>query len=322
MKELCTALVVLLMPWAPLKASQAPDYPARTVKIITGTPGNFSDIVARHVGRALSERWGKPVIVENRPGAGGTIATAATVQSAPDGYTLLVGDRTALAAAPSLNPSLAYDPLRDLTPITLLATSPMLLLAHPAVPANNLREFIQYLHSQPRTTDFASSGNATVTHLAAEVFRQVTRTNVVAVHYKSSPPAMLGLLAGETKACFMLMSVALPHVKAGKVKAYAITGKTRFEATPDVPTVAELGFPEMEAEYWLALLGPAGIPRPVIAKINRDVVEFLRSTDMKNAMLATGSQAVYSSPEELTAFIRSETARLKKVIETAGIKSE
>jgi tripartite-type tricarboxylate transporter receptor subunit TctC len=315
-------MLVLLLPWTVLTGAESQDYPARPVKIIAGTPGNFSDVVARQVGRALSERWGKPVVIENRPGAGGTIGTAAAAQSAPDGYTLLVSDRTALAAAPSLNRNLAYDPLRDLAPITLLAASPMLLIAHPSVPAKDLREFIEYLRAERQPTNFASSGNATVTHLAAEVFRQVTGANVVPVHYKSSPPAMLGLLAGETKACFMLMSVALPHVKAGKVKAYAITSKNRFEGTPDVPTVAEYGFVEMEAEYWLALLAPTGTPRPVITKIHRDVVDYLRSAEMKQAMLGVGSQAVHSTPEELSEFIRSETARLKKVIESAGITSD
>jgi tripartite-type tricarboxylate transporter receptor subunit TctC len=198
----------------------------------------------------------------------------------------------------------------------------MLLLADPSVPAKDLREFVDYLRRQPQPTEFASSGNATVTHLAAEVFRQVTHTQIVPVHYKSSPPAMLGLLAGETKACFMLMSVALPHVKAGKVKAYAITSKTRFEGTPEVPTVAEAGYPEMEAQYWLALLAPAGTPKTIIAKVNRDVVEFLSSSEMKHAMLANGSQVAPNSPEELAALIKSETARLRKVIEMAGIKSD
>lgn len=315
-------IFVLVVCGTALSTSRAQDYPARPVRIIAGTPGNFSDVVARHVARALTERWGKPVVVENRPGAGGTIGTALAARSAPDGYTLLVSDRTALAAAPNLNPQLPYDALRDLAPITLLAASPMLLLVHPTVPAKDLSEFVAYLRTQSQPTEFASSGNATVTHLAAEVFRQVTGAQVVPVHYKSSPPAMLGLLAGETKACFMLMSVALPHVIGGNVKALAITSKTRFRGTPDVPTVAELGYPEMEAEYWLALLGPAGLAHPVIEKINRDVVAFLQSPEMNNAMLAVGSQVAHSSPGELTAFIQRETARLRKVIADAGIKGD
>lgn len=312
-----TALVFALVLCA---EASAQDYPARAVRIITSTPGNFHDIVARRLAASLNEKWRQPVFVENRGGAGATIAATATAQAAPDGYTLLVTDRTGMAVSPVLHKNLGYDPFRDLAPITLLGAAPMLLVAHPSVPAATLEEFIAYLRNGNNSVDFASAGPGTGPHLLGEVLKQSLGVQVSNVHYKGSPAAMMGLLAGEAKAAFMLVPVGLPHVRAGKIKVYATTGKQRFSGASDIPTVGELGMPDLESELWLALMAPARTPAPIIAKINRDVVEILKTPSVRDTLTAQGAQVAYSTPAELAAFMRTETAKWKEVIDRAGVR--
>jgi len=297
----------------------AQEYPAKAVRIITSTPGNFHDIVARHMARLLAERWRQPVVVENRGGAGATLAATATAQAPADGYTLLISDRTGLAVSPTLMRNLAYDPFRDLAPVSLVAAAPMILAAHSSVPAADMRQFVGYLRASAQT-NLGSAGPATGPHLAGEVLKQVTGANVVNVHYKGTPAAMTGLLGGEVQAGFMLVPVVLPHINAGKVKAYAITGKKRFAGAPGIPTMTELGMAELESELWLALMAPARTPELIIARVNRDVVEILKSAAMRDALLALGAEPMHSTPDELAAYMRSETARWRKVIEVAGIR--
>jgi tripartite-type tricarboxylate transporter receptor subunit TctC len=299
----------------------AQSYPTKPVRIITGDVGNFVDVVARRIGSSLAERWSQSVVVDNRPGAGLTIGTAAAARSPADGYTILLSDRTALSVAPSLYTSLSYDPSRDLAPITLVATTPLMLVAHSSVPAGNLGEFIQYLKREP-VTDFFTSGGATGNHLANEVLKQVAGVNIVNVHYKGSPPAVAGLLAGETRGGFMLVPVILPHVKSGRVKAYAITSGKRFAGTPDIPSVAELGMPGLEAEYWIAIMAPAGTPQPILGKLNRDIVEIMKTSAMREFLIAQGAEPAYGAPNELSALMSSESAKWKKVIDAAGIRLE
>ena len=296
------------------------DYPAKPVRIITGTAGNFNDVVSRYLATHLSARWSQPVVVENRTGAGLTIGTAAAAQAAPDGYTLLVSDRTALSTAPTLNKALSYDVSRDLAPITLLARTPMLLVAHPSVPATTLPEFVAYLRQQPQPLPFASAGPATVPHLAAEHFKHLTGGDLLPVQYKGSPASMMGLLAGETRAGFVLLPIALPHAKAGKVKAYAITSSKRFADVPDAPTVLEAGMPELESQYWLALLAPARTPEPVMRKIHRDVMQVLDTAGARQMLAAQGAELAIGSSEDLARFIRSETAKWKQVIDVSGMR--
>jgi tripartite-type tricarboxylate transporter receptor subunit TctC len=297
----------------------AQEYPTKAVRIITSTPGNFHDIVARQLGRALSEKWQQPLVVENRGGAGATLAATAAAQAPADGYTLLVTDRTGLAVSPTLMRNLAYDPFKDLAPISLLAAAPMILVAHPSVPAATMQEFFSYAREAGQT-ELASAGPATGPHLLGEMLKYMSGGNVINVHYKGTPAALSGLLAGETKAGFMLVPVVLPHIRAGKVKAYAISSKTRFEGAPDIPTMAEVGMSDLESELWLALMAPAGTPVAIIAKVNRDVIEALKQPSMRQLLLTQGASPMHSSPEELGAYMRSETARWRKVIDRAGIR--
>jgi tripartite-type tricarboxylate transporter receptor subunit TctC len=258
--------------------------------------------------------------MDNRGSLG--VAPTVTAQSAPDGYTLLVSDSTLLAVRPSLYRSLPYDPARDFAPITLIASSPQMLVAHPSVTAVNMDEFLAYARRQTRGVDFANAGPATASHLTSELFRQATGINVVPVNYKGGGAALLAIVAGEAKAGFSLMFLALPQVRAGKIKAYAVTSRQRFPDAPQIPTMAEAGIGALETTYWFGLLAPARTPPVLIGKLNHDVTKQVQSSAMRSVLLEQGGEPAAGAPEQFAAFIRSETVRFKRVIEVAGIKPE
>jgi len=300
----------------------AENYPTKYVRIITAGLGTFHDIVTRHLAQRLSERWGQPVVVENRPGAGLTIGTAIAAKSAPDGYTLLMADRTSIAAAPSLYKNLPYDPVKDFSPITLVALAPLMLVAHPSVPAANLREFIDYAKQRPGAIDFATAGPATATHMTGELLKHVAAIDLMTVQYKGGGPAIIAIVSGEAKAGFSALPNALPHLTAGKVKAYAVTSKKRFAGAPDVPTAIEAGLAGFESEQWIGMLAPVRTPAALIVKLNREIVEILQSPAMQATLRAQGAEPAPGTPEEFAAYIQSETVKLKKVIEVAGIRAD
>ena len=300
----------------------AQDYPSKAVRIITGSNGNFADIITRQVAQRLNERWGQPVVVENRPGAGLTIGTAIAAKSPADGYTLLMADRTSIAVAQSLYKELPYDPGKDFAAITLVASTPNLLVAHPSVPAANLREFIAYAKQLPQALGYATAGIGTATHLPGEQLKQLTGIDLVAVHYKGGGAAMLAMLGGEVKVGFNAVTIALPHVKTGKVKAYVITSRKRFAGAPDIPTVIEAGLPDLEADYWIGMFAPVRTQPALVGKINRDVVDVLQTPAMRAALFDQGAEPGPGTPEQFAAFIKSETLKWGRVIKTAGIKPE
>jgi tripartite-type tricarboxylate transporter receptor subunit TctC len=303
-------------------ATLAGDYPTKPVRIITGSTGSFADIVMRKLAERLNERWGQPAVVENRGGAGLTIGTAIAARAPSDGYTLLVSDRTAIAAAPSLYQNLAYDPVKDLTPITLIATSPLLLVSIPSLPASNLREFIDYAKQLPKGLPHGTGGPGTVNHLAGELMKQLTGADLVAVHYKGTGAAMVAILGGEVEAGFSMPLIALPHLKAGKVKAYVITSRNRFAGAPDILTVVEAGLPDLESEYWIGALAPARTSTAIVGKLNGNFVEILNASAIRASLLDQGAVPVPGTPADFAAFIGSETRKWGKVIKTAGIKPE
>ncbi len=300
----------------------AQNYPTKPVRIITGSSGSLADIITRQLAPRLTERWGQPVVVENRPGAGLTIGTAVAAKSPSDGYTLLMADRTSIAAAPSLYQNLAYDPVRDLAPITLVATTPLLLVAHPSVPADDLREFIAYVKKLPQGLAHGTGGVGTVNHLAGELMKQLTGADLVPVHYRGTGAAMMGILGGEVKVGFSVPPIALPQLRARKVKAYVVTSKKRLAGAPDIPTVAEAGLPELESEYWIGMFAPAHTPPALVDKLNRDIVEILQTPAMRTALLDQGAESVPGTPSEFATFIKSETLKWGRVIRTAGLKPE
>jgi tripartite-type tricarboxylate transporter receptor subunit TctC len=300
----------------------AQNYPTKPVRIITGSSASLADIIARYIAPRLNERWGQPVVVENRPGAGLTIGTAIAAKSPSDGYTLLMADRTSIASAPSLYQNLAYDPVKDLAPITLVATTPLILIAHPSVPASDLREFIAYVKQLPQGLAHGDGGPGTVNHLAGELMKQLTGADLVPIHYKGTGAAMIGILGGDVKAGFSLPPIALPQLKAGKVKAYVVTSRKRLAGAPDIPTVAEAGLPELESEYWIGMFAPAQTPPAIVEKLNRDFVEILQTPAMRIALLDQGAEPVPGTQQEFAAFIKSETLKWGRVIRTAGLKPE
>jgi tripartite-type tricarboxylate transporter receptor subunit TctC len=299
-----------------------PAYPAKPVRIITGGTGTFHDIVTRQIGQRLSERWGQPIVVENQPAAALTVGTATAARATPDGYTLLMSDRSALAVAPHLYKSVPYDPVRDFSPITLAALAPTILVAHPSVPASTLSEFLAYAKREPRGIDFATAGPGTNNHIAMELLKHATGVNAVPIHYKGGGASTQAIVSGEVKVAFGAVPSMLPHVKTGKVKAYIVTGRQRFSGAPDVPTAAESGVRGLELEFWIGILAPARTPAALVTKLNRDIGEILQTSAMHATLLAQGATAAPGTQDEFAAFITSESAKMKKLIELTGMRAD
>jgi tripartite-type tricarboxylate transporter receptor subunit TctC len=298
-------------------ASAAQDYPARPVRIITAPATTMMDIVSRQLAQRLGERWGRTVVVENRG-----IYAASVAQASADGYTLTVADSGTLAIRPIVYRSLPYDAQRDFAPIALLALSPSVLVAHPSLPPANLREFIAYTRSQPTGIEFANAGPWTSGQLNALLFTQAMGVKLLQVSYKGGGAATASVVSGETKAAFSVPIVSLPHVKAGKLKAYAVTSAKRIAAAPDIPTMSEAGAGNFVTTYWFGLLAPAQTPPKLVRSINREVVDLLQSPALTTTLREQGAEPGAGSHDDFRAFIQSETARFRKVIEVAGIKAE
>jgi tripartite-type tricarboxylate transporter receptor subunit TctC len=314
--------VLALTQFLVLASAHGQTYPARPVRLITAGAGTFHDIVSRQLAEQLSARWGQSVIVENQPAAGLTIGTGIAARAAPDGYTLPMSDRSALAVAPVLFKSLPYDVQKDLTPVTLVALAPSLLVVHPSIPATNLKELLDYLKRQPDDVQFASAGPATNGHITMEVFKQATSIKAMPIHYKGGAPATTALLSGEVKIGFSLLPGVLPHVKAGTLRPIVVTGPRRFPGVPDVPTASEAGLPGFELEFWIGVLVPARTPNDVVAKLNRDIGDVLRQPEMQSLLQAQGASAAPGTADGFASFIASEAVRNKQVIQSSGIRAE
>ncbi len=300
----------------------SPNFPARPVRMVVGfPPGGGTDIIARIVAQRLGERWGQPVVVENRAGAGGNIATEMVARSAPDGYTMLMAF-SSHASNPALYGKLPFDINKDFSSITLVGSAPMVVAASPALPAKTLAELIEYARSRPGAVKFGSSGVGTPVHLAGELMMQLTGIKMVHVPYKGIAPAMTAILAGEIEITYVAVLTGLQHFRAGKLSPLAVAGRSRYPALPDVPTAAEAGLKGYEIDFWYALLGPAGMPAPLVARIQRNAAAILTTPEMKESLLAQGCIAAGSKPEELSALIRSDYELWSKVIRTAGVKLE
>jgi len=312
--------VALLASIAVSTTAAAQAYPAKPVRVITGGAATFHDIVTRLLADRLGKRCGQAVAVEAQPGAGMTIGTGMAARAAPDGYTLVVSDRSALAVAPNLYKSLPYDAQKDLAPVTLIALAPPVLVVHPSFPAANLRELVAYVKAHPGEVNYASAGPGTATHVAGEVFRSLASLDLPFVHYKGGGPAALALVAGEVPVGAILIPAALPHIRSGRLRALAIAGNARFAGLPEVPTGAEAGLPGFESQFWIGLLAPARTPAPIVAQLNREVGEILRAPDMQAALLNQGAVAAPGTPEDFARFIRSETAAMKALIERTGMR--
>ncbi len=300
----------------------AQSYPTKPVRIIAASTGTSGDLLARYLGQRLAERWGQPVVVENRTGAGSVLAAEVAAKAAPDGYTVHLGQLASFAAAPALYKNLSYDPIKDFAPITMYAQVPLLIIANPSVPAANLKELIEYAKARPGVVNYSSGGAGTAAHLTFELLNYTSGLKLVHVPYKGVGAATTAIMSGEVQLSAIPVPVALSQARAAKVKAYAITSKNRFSGAPEIPTVAQAGLPGFESTTWFAMFAPARTPAGIVRQLNTDMVELIRAPAMNTWLLAQGADPVPGSPEELTAFIKGEITKWGNVIRTAGITVE
>ena len=297
----------------------AQNWPAKNVTVVVPwPPGGPSDIAARPWAKQLSESLGKSFVIDNRAGGGGNIGTAAVVRSQPDGHTLLITSSAPIVINPSVYKNMTFDPLKDLAPVSNLLRVPLVLVAHPSVPANNLKELIAHIQSKKGDFSYASSGSGTPQHLTGELFNSVQKLNMVHVPYKGSAPAISDLLGGHIPIMFDSTIAIMPHIKSGKVKPIAISSAKRSPLLPNVPTFAEAGIPAVESYAWYGLFAPAKTPAPVIAKINAETVKFMKSPEFEKIRIETGSDYVGDTPANFTKFVQAEAAKWSKVAKQSG----
>ena len=317
------SLAATLAILAPHAARAADAYPAKPVRFVVAfPPGGGTDIIARSIAQKLAERIAQQVVVDNRPGAGGNIGTDIVAKSAPDGYTLLMGSAGPLAINASLFGKMPFDPIKDLAPVTLAASTPNVLVVHPSLRAATVKELIALAKARPGEINFASSGHGTPAHLAGELFNSMVGVKMVHVPYKGAAPALADLLGGQVQLMFSTMPPALPHVKDGKLRALAVTSAKRSPAAPDLPTLDEIALPGFEANTWHGVVVPAGTPATIVARLNREIVAILHLPDVVERFSSQGAEALGSTPEEFAAYIRSETLKWAKVVRDSGAKAE
>jgi tripartite-type tricarboxylate transporter receptor subunit TctC len=302
-------------------AAQA--YPQRAIRIVAPySPGATTDLLSRTVAQKLSEAWGQAVTVENRPGASGMIGAEAVVRAAPDGYTLLMASTAEVAINQNLYARMTYDPVKDLAPVTLAGITPLILVIHPSIPAQSLQELIALARAKPGRLTFASPGNGSVQHLSGELLKILARIDMVHVPYKGGAPAVTDLLAGQVSMFFAGMPPAMPHVKAGKLRAIAVTTTKRSPAAPEVRTMEEAGVPGFDITNWFGVFVPAGTPKPIIAKLAGEIGQALLRPEVKESLTAQGVQVGGTSTEDFSSFYRAEILKYAKIIKDSGARAE
>ena len=295
------------------------DYPNRPIRlIVTVPPGGAADFIARLVGGKLSESLGQPVLVENRAGAGGTIAADSVAKAAPDGYTLLQNSITTHGVGPHLYAKLTYDPVKDFAPVSALALLPLIMAVNADLPPRNVEELIRF--SKANSVNFASSGNGGAPHMAAELFKSVTGAALTHVPYKGSGPAVADLVGARVQIMFDAAPSLIQHVRSGKLRVLAAASRQRNRLLPEVPTFAELGYPQVTVSLWYGLLAPAGTPRAALDRLNRETTKVLESSDVREKLLAQGAEPMPGTPEAFASFMREEMAKWAPVVKQAGVK--
>jgi len=301
----------------------AQSWPAKPVRLMVPfPPGGSTDIVARIVAQKLSERLGQSFVIENRGGAGGTIGTAVIAKSAPDGYSLTVASTSTHVVAPSVYAKLDYDPVKDFAPVSLMAVSPYLLAVNPSVPAKTLQEFIALAKKQPGKLNYASAGVGSTTHLAMEMLKSASSTFMLHIPYNGNGPAGTALIGGQVEALFGSLPALLPHAKSGRARALVVGTPKRSPSLPEVPTVAESGYPGFDASLWLAIMAPAGTPQSVVDRLNHEIVTLIGAADTRDALDKAGAEPLTSTPAELAAMIRSGVPKYAAIVKAAGVKPE
>lgn len=300
----------------------ADEYPSKSIRLVVPfAPGGGSDITARVVAQKLGEALGQPVVVDNRPGAGGNLGTDQVAKAPPDGYTLVLGVIGPISINVSLFSNLPYDPERDLAPITKAVSVTNILVVNPKLNVRTVAELIALAKSRPDTMNFASGGAGTAGHLAGELFKSMAGVKITHIPYKGSGPALNDLIGGQVDMFFDNMPAAWPHVQAGRLQALGVATAQRSSAAPQLPTIAESGLPGFQAENWYGFLAPAGTPKPIIERLNKEIVRILNTPDVKEKLASLGAEVVGNSPEQFAKEIRDEIPKWRKVIEASGAKA-
>jgi tripartite-type tricarboxylate transporter receptor subunit TctC len=317
------AVVIFSMLQIQAAPAWAQGYPRKPLRLIVPfAPGGGNDTVARAIAQNLGASLGQPVIVENRAGAGGAVGAELAARSPPDGYTLFLGGVGSHAVNPNLHAKLPYDPVKDFSPISLIASAPSVLVVHPSVPAGSIAEFTALAKAHPGKLNYASNGNGSSAQLAAVLYESMAGVAMVHVPYKGLAPALVDLLSGEVQAMFSSVVAIVPHIRAGRLRALAVTGRRRSPLLPAVPTLAESGLPGYEAGSWYGMLAPAGTPPPVIGRLHDAIVRALAQPEVRERLAAEGAEVIGSTPVEFAAYIAAELARVGKLLRDARIRME
>jgi tripartite-type tricarboxylate transporter receptor subunit TctC len=302
---------------------QAQTYPAKAIRVVVPfAPGGTSDIIGRTLGVPLSKAVGQPVVMDNRAGVAGSLGASIAAKSPPDGYTLLVGNVGPIAVNNQIYKAVGYDSLRDFTPITLAVTAPQIVVVHPSVPAKTFKEFNALVRQQKGKMTYGSSGPGSISHLCAELYKRMTRTDMLHVPFKASAFITTAVLAGEIDAVFSDMAVVLPHVQAGRLRALAVTGPKPSPLVPGLPTVSESGVPGFNMTSWWGMFGPAGIPQPIVTRLNTELTRILKTPEVQKTFATLGVDAASSTPEELAALVKAEVPKYAKLIAEIGIPKQ
>ena len=313
--------VTAVLVGAGVQPAYAQNYPVRPVRLVVpSSPGGTSDILARILAHKLTEQLGQQVVVDNRAGAGGTIGYDHVAKSAPDGYTVGIAPAS-IAINTSMFSKLPYNALRDFAPISLLIAAPNVMSVHPSVPAASVKALIALARAKPGALVAGSAGVGTSPHLSLELFKSMAGIDLVIVHYKGSGLGMIALMSGENALAMPTLPTVIPHLRAGKMRPVGVSAAKRSPLLPDVPTIAE-AVPGYEATNWFSLLAPAGTPRPIIDRVHQEIVRALRAADVRDRLVAEGADVIGSTPDELAAYMKSETEKWARVVKTAGIKTQ
>jgi tripartite-type tricarboxylate transporter receptor subunit TctC len=314
-------LIAALAGVAPLAApATAEPFPTRLVKIVVPqTPGGATDVFARKIGQILSDRWGQPIVIENRAGAGGVLGTDSVAKSAPDGYTLLVTYAGSQAINASLYPKIPFDSVADFQMVATLAVTPFILIVNPKLPAQNLAEFIALAKAKPGSLTYASSGNGSVNHLLGEMLKADTGIDMLHVPYRGVAPAITDVIGGQVDAAFSSVPSVLQMIRAGNVRALAVSSARRIATAPEIPTIAEQALPGFDVNPWWGILAPAGTDMAIVRKINADVADILRTKEMIDFLATQGAEPLITSPEEFLAILRADLVKWAKVVKDAGV---
>lgn len=314
-------LVSALSIWASTP-SLAQKYPERAIRFVVPFPATgVSDAAARTIGQKLSERWGQPVVTENRVGAGGTVGTELVAKSKPDGYTLLMGSSTELTVNPNLYTNLAYDTIRDFAPLALVAYTPLVLVVHPSLPVKSVKELAALAKKRPGQLNFASTGLGSTLHFAGEMFKRAANVEMVHVPHTSIHP-LTSVMNGQAELMFSSMPSTVGLVKEGKLRALAVTSKKRFEASPDIPTVIESGYPDMEIVIWNAAMAPAAVPKEIQTKLSAEILDILKLPDVKRTFDKLGMELTPGDAEQLRTYLKAELAKFARIVKESNIRLE